>query len=54
MKVLKVIFILLAAVLMGAVIMFLNEASVIDTMASSFFIVVNAFLGVDLVCMLKN
>lgn len=54
MKVLKVIFILLAAILMGAVIMFLNEAFVIDTMASSFFIVVNAFLGVDLVSMIKE
>lgn len=54
MKVLKVVFLLLAAVLMGAVILLLNESSVIDSMASSFFIVVNAFLGVDLASMIKE
>ena len=54
MKVLKVFFIVLAAVLMGSVIMFLNEASVVDTMASSFFVVINAFLGVDMVSMIKE
>lgn len=54
MKVLKVVFLLLAAILMGAVIMLLDQSSVIDSMASSFFIVVNAFLGVDLASMIKE
>lgn len=54
MKILKIVFLLLAALLMGTVIMLLDQSSVIDSMATSFFIVVNAFLGVDMASMIKE
>lgn len=54
MKVLKIILMVLAFILMFAVVLFIDDVSIIDVMAGSFFLVVNGFLGVDLAAMIKN
>ena len=48
LKILKVILILLATALMAAVMIFVSDASVVDMMAGTYALSVNAFLGVDL------
>lgn len=54
MKILKVILILLATALMGSVIIFVHDASIVDTIAGTYAISINAFLGVDLAAMIKG
>ena len=54
MKLLKVVLMLLAFILMFVVVLFIDDVSIIDVMAGSFFLVVNGFLGVDLAAMIKN
>ena len=54
MKVLKIALVLLAFFMMLAVVLFIDDVSIIDVIAGSFFLVVNGFLGVDLAAMLKN
>lgn len=54
MRILKVVLMVLAFILMFAVVLFIDDVSIIDVMAGSFFLVVNGFLGVDLAAMIKN
>jgi len=54
MKILKVVLILLATALMAAVMIFVSDASVVDMMAGTYALSVNAFLGVDLAAMIKD
>lgn len=39
---------------MAAVILFIDDSSVIDSVSTTYFIVINSFLGVDLAAMLKS
>ena len=41
-------------ILLFAVVLFIDDVSIIDVMAGSFFLVVNGFLGIDLAAMIKN
>lgn len=54
MKVLKVFLILIISLVMGALLYFLGEASVIDSIALSYFVVIESFLGQDLRGMIKE
>ena len=54
MKILKMFLVVLAFVLMSAVVMFIDDAPIIDVIAGSFFLVISGFLGVDLVSMVKD
>lgn len=54
MKVLKVFLIVLGSILMGSMIYFIDEATVIDSTAATYFILVNAFLGVDMAGMINK
>ncbi len=54
MRILKVVLMALAFILMFAVVMFIDDVSIIDVMAGSFFLVINGFLGVDLAAMIKK
>lgn len=54
MKVLKIFLILLASLLMGAIVWFIDNASIVDMIAGTYAIVVNAFLGIDLASMIKD
>jgi len=53
-KIVKIGLLLLASLLMGAVILFLTDVAIIDVLAGSFFLVMNAFLGIDLAGMIKK
>lgn len=46
-KVFKVFLFFLATLIMGAVIQFVRDAQVIDTMSISYIAVLNVFLGID-------
>lgn len=54
MKFLKVLLIVLGSLLMGSIICFIDDASVIDATATTYFILVNAFLGVDMAGMINK
>lgn len=54
MKILKVFLILLATALMGAVIVFIRDSSIVDSMAAVYAISLNGFLGVDIASMIKS
>ena len=53
-KFVQVFLILFASVLMGALMIVLKESSVIDLVAPGYFIVINGFLGFDLLIMIKE
>lgn len=53
MRILKVFLMILATALMGAVIVFVKDSSVVDSMAAVFAISLNGFLGVDIASMIK-
>lgn len=54
MKALKISIILILSVIMGLLLRFLGEASVIDSISLSFFVAVESFLGFDLRGMIKE
>lgn len=54
MKALKVILLFFATILMGAVIYFIKNPSVVDAIAATYAICINGFLGVDIAAMIKD
>lgn len=54
MKFLKVCLIILASLLMAAIIYFIDDSSVIDSVSATYFIVINSFLGIDMAAMIKQ
>jgi len=50
----KIFIIVFGSLLMGAMIFFIDDSSVIDATAATYFILINAFLGVDIAAMLNN
>lgn len=54
MKVLKVVLLLLATTIMGIVIYFIQAASIVDVMASTYVVIVSSFLGTDIAAMIKD
>ena len=54
MRALKISIIIVLALIMGAMVLFLGEASVIDAVSLSFFVAIESFLGVDLRGMIKE
>jgi len=53
-KILQTVLMVIATILMGALVLIMRESSIIDLVAPGYFIVVNAFLGLDLVIMIKE
>ncbi len=54
MKIIKIFLMMIAFFIMLSVIYLIDNISIIDVMAGSFFLVVNGFLGVDIAAMIKN
>lgn len=54
MKVLKVCLLFLATLLMGTVMWFVHNSSIVDMMAATYAIIINGFLGVDLAAMIAD
>jgi len=54
MKVLTVFLLFLATALMGAVMYFVKDSSIVDMIAGTYAVCMNGFLGVDLALMIKD
>ena len=54
MKILKTVLMIIASTMMGAVMLFIDDVSVIDTVSGTYVIVINGFLGVDITSMLHK
>lgn len=54
MKIFKVVLLLLATMLMSAVILGIQNSSIVDTISGTYVVIISTFLGVDMASMIKD